>query len=974
MKRLFSISLLLLFCGLTYSQKIITLSFDELDFRLKQTENLIEIVSNKNDVRMIGTEEAPALPYFPYRVLLPLNTDSVFFSVNYSERSICEGVKMMANPRITSISKQSCSKDVRCSNESVSCPVNYHGVMEMDGFKYAYFTITPFLYDAQSATLHFISELKLSVTVCEGLQKEHVRHPQKSDIDTWVVNPEDIDEFYPSYKIEEYSETGRSANSMQVDYLIITSDGLSESFKKLLNWKIKKGIRAKIITLDDLYENYTEGSDQLRIKYCLNDYYENYGLKYVLLGGDDSVVPVQSCYVNALGSSEIGPTDLFYGCFNGQFDWNDSINNLIGEIVDNPNLKPQIYVTRVPVRTASDVEAFTNKLLKYESNPARSNYVTRLLLAGKDGTTPSTGQSNAKLCADDIYNNYINPHWTAGNVDWLFDTYSTLGTQRFTKTDFTTQFNSGYHLMHVNCHGNKQNWNTANGAFGIYSAGDLENINSTIVVTSACETNWFDYEPCLSEVLLRNPNGGSLAYFGSTRDSYGAEHNYAAEAHLFCAKFFENLFNGLPSASPYSFGAVAARVKTEMADDVFINHTNYSSRWHEYYFNPMGDPEMPIYTDNPSDFTNVSVSKSGTNVTVNTGGVSDCRIALTSIDGGNTYFDVADGVSSHTFTNVNCPFYVAVTKHNYVPYIDDTYQFSGTKIMGNAFIGSSSTYYIDNLPSGMTVEWSLSSTANCQVTNNSPATNQCTVTSNTSNYSVTLTATIKKDGVTLTTRTKLLTGGSSFTGTYEQASCSDYGVTTPGISQTAIPSSRTMFVYQGCIVTLLSEYFRGKELGISGPYSNIDFIGNNKIRLALCPWNVSQPLVLTVYDASCPNEGIQFTFYAIPTSNLNGNYSLDITSVGGQNYEVGLTRNENNPDEQTSEESANKTVEANKDNEKEDGSWMIEVYNVRSGRKVVHEELTDSKYLLNTSGWESGMYVVRAIVGEEALAGKISVK
>ena len=84
---------------------------------------------------------------------------------------------------------------------------------------------------------------------------------------------------------------------------------------------------------------------------------------------------------------------------------------------------------------------------------------------------------------------------------------------------------------------------------------------------------------------------------------------------------------------------------------------------------------MEIYTASPSKFTNAGVSQFGTTVTVNTGGVSGCRIALTSMDYGTTYFNVANNVSSHTFTGVTTSYYVTITKHNYIPYIypEDVY-------------------------------------------------------------------------------------------------------------------------------------------------------------------------------------------------------------------------------------------------------------------------------------------------------------
>ena len=55
-------------------------------------------------------------------------------------------------------------------------------------------------------------------------------------------------------------------------------------------------------------------------------------------------------------------------------------------------------------------------------------------------------------------------------------------------------------------------------------------------------------------------------------------------------------------------------------------------------------------------------------------------------------------------------------------------------------------------------------------------------------------------------------------------------------------------------------------------------------------------------------------------------------------------------------------------------SWNLEVTNATTGRKATSISLKEPTYLLDATGWETGIYVVRALVGEESLAGKITVK
>lgn len=100
--------------------------------------------------------------------------------------------------------------------------------------------------------------------------------------------------------------------------------------------------------------------------------YKAYGIKYVMLGGDDTVVPVRGCYSKSFDCGKMDylidktiPTDLYFACFNGNFEWNSNGNDLYGEVEDYVDFTPTVFVTRLPVRTDTDVDSYiyTNFLL-----------------------------------------------------------------------------------------------------------------------------------------------------------------------------------------------------------------------------------------------------------------------------------------------------------------------------------------------------------------------------------------------------------------------------------------------------------------------------------------------------------------------------------------------------------------------------------------------------------------------------------
>lgn len=91
------------------------------------------------------------------------------------------------------------------------------------------------------------------------------------------------------------------------------------------------------------------------------------------------------------------------------------------------------------------------------------------------------------------------------------------------------------------------------------------------------------------------------------------------------------------------------------------------SRWLLFGLNPIGDPEMPIFTSVPQTFTNVTISFTNGTLNVNSG-VSDCKICVSSAnDMGDSYFDVRNGTSA-SYSNLTDENYICITKKGYIPY------------------------------------------------------------------------------------------------------------------------------------------------------------------------------------------------------------------------------------------------------------------------------------------------------------------
>jgi hypothetical protein len=79
--------------------------------------------------------------------------------------------------------------------------------------------------------------------------------------------------------IEEYSSLENSADTLKsgstrsgistngAEYVIVTSAALAPAFNDFIAWKIRKGIKVKLVTIEDVYANYTG--------YLISDIYDN---------------------------------------------------------------------------------------------------------------------------------------------------------------------------------------------------------------------------------------------------------------------------------------------------------------------------------------------------------------------------------------------------------------------------------------------------------------------------------------------------------------------------------------------------------------------------------------------------------------------------------------------------------------------------------------------------------------------------
>ena len=305
MKRLELSFLLTMVCVLLFAKHSYTLTFNKNDFSIELKDSVVSVTDLKNGASYSEDLNAPALPYVIYRVLRPLGASDEKPKVSFDKELLFEDVDIEANPQTRTTENSNYVYAIKTASSSLMSPILYTATQSMYGYTYTMLKITPFVYDAANKELCFVPTISITFDDTYSVSKNIFDEKKAWAVRDFVINPDDIYSFYPqksnSKKLTtpKSNSVNRTIDNGKVDYAIITSEALKPYFQELLEWKIQKGLRAKIYTLDEIYSSiYVSDypTNTAKIRKWISDMYYLCDLKYVLIGGDTSVVPIQYCF------------------------------------------------------------------------------------------------------------------------------------------------------------------------------------------------------------------------------------------------------------------------------------------------------------------------------------------------------------------------------------------------------------------------------------------------------------------------------------------------------------------------------------------------------------------------------------------------------------------------------------------------------------------------------------------------------
>ncbi|MFO7675846.1 MAG: C25 family cysteine peptidase [bacterium] len=377
--------------------------------------------------------------------------------------------------------------------------------------------------------------------------------------------------------LESWSPPAAGRDLPEINYLVITGDRFAEAFRPFVEYRTARGLRAEVRTVEWVSGRYPGRDLQEQTRNLIRDYYENRGLSYVLLAGDNAVVPCRR--IRARVGSEVGdiPTDLYYADLDHSWDSNN--NNIFGEPADSVDFYSDVIVGRASVDNETQVANFIAKVFAYENDPA-PDYIRRGLFPS--GWLWHSIGYHGRFVHDSIINLLPNG-WT--NAQLVNPASAAV---------VADSFNRGYAVFDAAGHGNEGGVYDETGP-AIYTssyAGRQTNSRKFSIMTSlACTPGNFEAEDCIAEISHNCPDGGTIAVMMNSRYGWGTPPAMGPSEKL-CIRFYDQwLIEG-----ENVLGVAHAR-----GLEVYAGAARYDQlwRWCMTEFNLFGDPAIDLWTTPP---------------------------------------------------------------------------------------------------------------------------------------------------------------------------------------------------------------------------------------------------------------------------------------------------------------------------------------------------------------------------------------
>jgi len=508
----------------------------------------------------------------------------------------------------------------------------YVGTYLFRGYQILVVRLHPMEYIPLTGELSYYTELTVSVNLKQETKQNPMFQGTPED-ELEVINKVDNPEVVNSYRRQTMSPLAE-----QYDLLILTTNALKTDFQRLAQFHNARGTKTIIKTMEDIGNLNPEA-----IRGYIKEAFINWGIRYVLLGGDNDVVPACNLYAtDGLFYMSIA-ADLYYSCLDGPFNydgdqyWGEPHDGEGGGDVD---LIADIAIGRACVGDSNEVDIFVDKTIAYLST--QDLYLDKALMVGEylgfGGIAEYGGNYMDQLINgsdDDGYSTKGIPA-TIYNVSRLYD--RDWPGQDWPKTELMNRISSNIHIINHLGHGNTYHVMKLDEPVIMrggqiqgecHDVEQLENTQFFFVYSQACYSGSFDNKDapppygsgdilpydCIAEYLTTKTTHGAFAAIMNARFGFGMSHSTDAPSQRYHREFIDAIFGENITE--------LSRANQDSKEDNLYRINDQCMRWCYYQLNLFGDPTIGF----PSslEITSVEATYGG----LGNGGVTSATIKNT---------------------------------------------------------------------------------------------------------------------------------------------------------------------------------------------------------------------------------------------------------------------------------------------------------------------------------------------------------
>ncbi|UCG69447.1 MAG: hypothetical protein JSV09_00015 [Thermoplasmata archaeon] len=270
------------------------------------------------------------------------------------------------------------------------------------------------------------------------------------------------------------------------DYLIITNLEMANELRPLSEWKTHRlKIDTQVYDTEWINSNW-EGKDLMeRTHDFTKSMFENYSIEYILLGGDETVIPTNT-------------SDSIYDTY---------YSDVVGF------RHPDIAIGRLPTDDEGDMEGMVNDILVHQRD--LRSWKKNMYLIGTNVFSTGDGKRDME---------HIKDYYMQGHGLVFYEDYEVEGNISRSRTINT--YNQGMGASVITGHGSKYGWYKNNGTSNFFNRNDVRDsmTNSDkrgFVWSSTCSSAGFvGGTVSIGEMWVVARDGGGIGYIGAAEIAY----------------------------------------------------------------------------------------------------------------------------------------------------------------------------------------------------------------------------------------------------------------------------------------------------------------------------------------------------------------------------------------------------------------------------------------------------------------------